>query len=354
MRPHRDGTPARAPNRRNLTDLYVNKVNPQDRPFLTWDAKTDGLALAVYPTGTKSWKLVYRHNGQPRWFTIGKATTIGLADARKLARRLALRVAEGEDPQAERKAERTAGTFTELATQYVEQYASKRNRSWKQADALVRKYLLPALGKLRAADIERSDIKRVFVALSERPVLANQVLAAAGAMFEWAMREEVGGVKLNPARGIERNATRARERVLSESEVALFWPELTPALKLILLSGQRPGECAHMRAAHLVDGWWEMPGQPVPELGWPGTKNGQDHRVWLSEPARALVEQHLADDKARLDADMRTVVAKLAVERATPHDLRRTSLTMITRLGFGRDARDRIANHRERRCDRCL
>ena len=33
-------------------------------------------------------------------------------------------------------------------------------------------------------------------------------------------------------------------------------------------------------------------------------------------------------------------------ERATPHDLRRTCLTWITRLGFGRDAMDRAANHR--------
>ena len=33
-------------------------------------------------------------------------------------------------------------------------------------------------------------------------------------------------------------------------------------------------------------------------------------------------------------------------ERATPHALRRTCLTWITRLGFGRDAMDRVANHR--------
>jgi integrase len=30
----------------------------------------------------------------------------------------------------------------------------------------------------------------------------------------------------------------------------------------------------------------------------------------------------------------------------TPHDLRRTCLTKITKLGFGRDAMDRIANHK--------
>ena len=43
---------------------------------------------------------------------------------------------------------------------------------------------------------------------------------------------------------------------------------------------------------------------------------------------------------------MRKVVAELGIERATPHDLRRTCLTWITRLGFGRDAMDRVANHR--------
>ena len=43
---------------------------------------------------------------------------------------------------------------------------------------------------------------------------------------------------------------------------------------------------------------------------------------------------------------MRKLVAELRIERATPHDLRRTCLTWITRLGFGRDAMDRIANHK--------
>src|SRR5262245_41664109 len=34
-------------------------------------------------------------------------------------------------------------------------------------------------------------------------------------------------------------------------------------------------------------------------------------------------------------------------ERATPHDLRRTHGTRVTELGFGRDAMNRIQNHRE-------
>ena len=44
---------------------------------------------------------------------------------------------------------------------------------------------------------------------------------------------------------------------------------------------------------------------------------------------------------------MRDICVKLGIERATPHDLRRTHGSTITALGFGRDAMNRIQNHRE-------
>jgi integrase len=44
---------------------------------------------------------------------------------------------------------------------------------------------------------------------------------------------------------------------------------------------------------------------------------------------------------------MRTICRKLQIERATPHDLRRTHGTTIAALGFGRDAMNRVQNHKE-------
>jgi integrase len=45
---------------------------------------------------------------------------------------------------------------------------------------------------------------------------------------------------------------------------------------------------------------------------------------------------------------MRAICAKLGVnEKVTPHDLRRTHGTRITGLGFGRDAMNRVQNHKE-------
>jgi len=132
-----------APNKRKLTELFIRKVRPQPQPFMAWDSYQRGLALRVEPTGYKAWKVVYRHHGRPRWLHLGAADAIGLADARKLAQKIMLEVAEGKDLQAERKAQRKAGTFGELAERYVGEWAKKRNKSWQQADKLVRKYLLP-------------------------------------------------------------------------------------------------------------------------------------------------------------------------------------------------------------------
>ena len=341
-RPRQDGTRARPVNRRKLTDLFVQSRKTISREMI-WDERCPGLALSVRPTGKKAWKVVYRYQRRPRWLHLGDARVIGLADARRLAARVMLDVAEGKDPVAERRAERDSGTFAELAAQYVELYSKKHNKSWKQAEKLVARYLLPKWGKMKASAITRTDVRAAMIRI-EAPIVANQVLASASAIFTWATKQEI--IAVNPCNGVDRNPTSDRERVLSDAEVAMLWPKLNPALKLILLTGQRPGEVAAMKREHIVDGWWQMLGKPQGD--WPGTKNGRDHRVWLSEPALVLIENHLKEKRTGKASGgfMRKTVAELGIERATPHDLRRTCLTSITRLGFGRDAMDRIANHR--------
>jgi integrase len=365
-RPTKHAEPARQPRRRRLTELFVRRLKGGERTYVIWDELARHLALRIQPTGARSWYAVYSRHGRPRWLHLGDAAAIGLADARTMAAEAMLAVARGGDPAADRRAERGAGTFADLAARYVEQHARKVNRSWRQADALVRRHALPRWGKLQASSITRGDVKALMARI-EAPIVANQTLAAVSAIFSWAVKEEIQ--LTNPCKLVGRNATRSRERVLSDSEIPKFWAAsddaglvVGTALKMILLSGQRPGEVAHMRREHIKGGWWELPGEPVPALSWPGTKNGHSHRVWLPEPASALLAELTGDDAATtgfvfsgprgrpvrgLDAAMRAICAELSAERATPHDLRRTHGTTIAALGFGRDAMNRIQNHKE-------
>jgi integrase len=296
---------------------------------------------------------------------IGAFPAIDTAAARIRAGEIMTEVTKDRnvDPQANRKAERSSGTFDDLVTRY-RVHAMAENKSWKQPDALVKRHLLPHWGKLTAASIIRSDVKTMLTRITA-PIVANQTLAAASAIFTWAIGEEFGGVKINPCIGVKRNKTTARERVLSDTEIPKFWTAFDEAgllhsrcLQMILLTGQRPGEVAHMRTEHIVDGWWTLPGDPVPALGWPGTKNGATHLVWLPKPAQTILTE--IDNPgmvfavsrrglaiSNLDGAMRDICKTLDVERATPHDLRRTDGTRITSLGFGRDAMNRIQNHKD-------
>ena len=368
-RPRKDGSPSRLPNKRSLTELFVRKVRGEASAFNIWDAREPGLVLRVQPSGHRVFKAVYSIGGKARWYHIGN---VGLSDARKMAQQVRLDVAHGKDPAAERRAERNAGTFAELADRYVNEHAKRKNKSWEQADYLVRRYLLPRLGKLNANAIMRKDV-RAAVGRIESPTVANQVRAAASAIFSWGIKVEV--VSANPCSGVERNATKSRERILSDAEIPAFWAAfgdvpndgIGRALKAMLTLGQRPGEISHMRHEHIADSWWTLPGAPDPKTGWQGTKNGQTHRVWLPEAVQAIMKlddgvQKIALAGATgfvfagarggpagdLGLAMRDICKRLGIEdKVTPHDLRRTHGSTITRLGFGRDAMNRIQNHRE-------
>jgi integrase len=362
MLAHIKRRPKRPAQKRRLTELFIRNAKPRDAAYLVWDTHQRGLALRVQPTGAKSWVTVYSRQGRSRWLYLGKADAIGLSDARMLAAKAMLAVAQGQDPAAERKAKRGAGTFADLHQRYLDGYAKRHNKSWQQADALIRRFAIPKWGKLQASSITRGDIKAMMTRIVA-PVLANNTLAAVSAIYSWGIKEEI--VTANPCKLVARNPTRSRERVLSDSELVKFWSALdgidsirAAALRMILLTGQRPGEVANMRREHIKDGWWEMPGALIPGV-WPGTKNKENHHIWLPQPVQDLLAT-MSDGNgstgfifvsahggpiSKLDASMRDVCAKLGIERATPHDLRRTFGTTITKLKLGRPAMNRILNH---------
>lgn len=233
--------PKKPARKLRLSELSVRKAKPRASAYALWDTKESGLALRVQPSGSKSWYFVYSRHGRPRWLRLGDAGAMGLSDVRTRATEERLAIARGKDPAAEKRAERGAGTFADLAERYVEQHAKKNNKSWKQADALIRKHALPRWGKLQAATITRGDVKTMMRNI-DAPIVANQTLAAVSAIFSWALREEI--LPANPCKLVARNATTSRERVLSASEIPTVWTAFDDAglivgtaLKLVLLLG---------------------------------------------------------------------------------------------------------------------
>ena len=115
-----------------------------------------------------------------------------------------------------------------------------------------------------------------------------------------------------------------------------------------------------MRREHIIDGWWQLPGEPVPALGWPGTKNGESHRIWLPKagtgPARRAgrrAHRLRVRRAARSSGPWARRRDAGGLQASSASSGRRRTICAehgctITALGFGREAMNRIQNHQAR------
>jgi integrase len=362
--------------RDELTDVMIAGLRPPERGRSQFcDTVLPRLRLLVYPAGRKVFYFVYSAKHRKRWHRIGQYGLISLKKARIKGREIACELDQGRDPADARAAERKVETFAEVHARFLEQKAKLKNKSWRQAEYLIRANVLPLWGKWKITDVAVKDALTLHSDISKnRPQTANQVLLAASAVFKFAKKQQI--VQTNPCDAVEYNPRGERKRVLSDSELPLFSTAFddhglvaATALKVILLTGQRGGEVRRMRWEHVSqDGcWWELPGNELPQLGWPGTKNKRDHHVYLTKIVRDLIADLVvgepptsgfvfATDTGRavseLDEPMRAINAKLEIaDPVTPHDLRRTWATRAGEAGV--DERDiaRVLNHRAARAD---
>ncbi len=398
-RPRKDGKAPRKTRHVHLTDAFLRSMKTPDSRVIYYDKKLQGFCLQVEASGHRSWKLHYRFGGRPRWYHVADVRALTSAkQARAIVGELNARMVLDRtlDLHAARVALRDAGTFKEHLARYLAHYLGAHPKSYKHTKWTLESRYLPAWGNLKSQAITRADVKRLFAKhTTASPTSANQALAHLGGFFSWAIHEEViTGV--NPTRGIKRNKTTNRDRVLDDKEVALVWQALDDvdplqarAIKILLLTGQRLNEVTHMRREHLrkvtvklpeatrrrvghgtppqVEGWMGcLPGEvsknwdPEHKRGdWPGTKNARSHEIWVPKavmeiigigpkPGGVFASKLKGHTLGKIvEKTMRKIIKKLEIERATPHDLRRTHGTAICALGFPRDQMNRVQNHAE-------
>jgi integrase len=199
----------------------------------------------------------YRALGRQRFFTIGPHGSPWTPEkARKEAKRLLGLVAGGKDPAHERTlaALQATETLRKIADQYLKQAKQKlRPRTYYE----IERYLLStwkALHSTPVVHIRRRHIaaRTAEIATGHGIVAAARARAALSAMFNWAIREGLD-IAANPVLGTNRPAgPRARDRVLTDSELAEIWAALGDddygrIVKLLALTGQRRNEVGGMR-----------------------------------------------------------------------------------------------------------
>ena len=354
-----------------LTDLKVKKLVPRDKRYEVLDGK--GLSIRVMPTGSKSWVFRYMIDGRARRMTLGAYPTLSLSEVRELHAKAMQDIERGIDPsikQMEAKAERkTAPTFTDLIKE-LWSMELKHQKSGVERKRLLEKDIVPDWGKRKVVDIKRRDIVLLLDRVRERaPITANRLHGALSRLFNFAA--ERGIIEDSPCTRIKKPPEKGRSRVLTDSEIKLLWKALDIdnteidiyrisklALKMVLLTGQRPGEVCGM-AWNEIDNedFWNIPAERM--------KGKEPNRVPLTNMALNVIEQarlysgeksfvfassHKSDSPVSTQALAKAILRHREEmgfkERFTPHDLRRTLRTRLAELGIDDVVAERVLGHK--------
>jgi len=349
-----------------FTDTKIRSLRAGEKKFYLREA--NGFTIRVLPSGTKTWLFVYTMDGKRKEMNLGHYPSVSLEKARRRYRAAFSLYEQGKDPVAigrEEQEERLkAPLVDDLVREYIEKHAKRFKRSWAKDEAILNRDVIPSWGKLKAADINKRHVILLLEKILERgsPGMANNCFQIVRKMFNFAIERDI--LPHSPCAGLKLPAIKTpRDRVLSEEEIKNLWENLNKenvaiadetkrAIKLILVTAQRPGEVIGMHADEIDGKWWTIPAARA--------KNGKMHRVFLTDLALELIgytsnkeyifpsphkrKKQPMGSNAMLNG-IRRNIEELQTEYFTPHDLRRTAATNLAKMGAMDEVIDAILNH---------
>lgn len=325
----------------HLTDVVVQRLKSIG---IYHDTTTPAFGIRV-GKNRKAW-VITRGKDRQR-ITIGQYPSMGLADARKEAKKLLTQ--EATDTKSP--------TFAEAYDRYKEALTSRKPRTQAEYKRLIDKYFVPELGKRRLADLTY-DLVVGCVKEASRSEAAH-ALVVCRAFLRWCVKPPRRYIPHSPLEGVEIKHNKPRKRVLKPDELEIVWGAARAVgypygtiVQLLIATGQRRGEIANLRWP-----WINEKEQTITLPEWL-TKNHKEHVF----PYNGVVSAILATIPRRNSTDL-LFPSKVSDDRPLSgwskykrelndglpawriHDLRRTYRTTHAQLGTPREIGERLINH---------
>ncbi len=325
----------------NFTKNAIEQLpipNTKGRIFYS-DTRQPGLQLMVTNKGAKSFKVTRKHQGRLIRVTLGRYPDMTIELARKKACEVLATIANGVNPNEEKRKIRDEITFGEMVHDYIHKYGKQHTKSWEDTERTLKR-LAGSLYPRRASSITNRELLALHIKIGQNcgEYQANRVIEKIRSVFNKMM--EWGWEGKNPVRGIKKYDERARDRFLLPDEMPRFMQALMAdeneiARDYILMSlftGARRTNVLSMR--------WEQIDFHNSIWRIPKTKNGDSQMVVLVLPALELLKKrfdesdkqnpwvfpgsgkkgHFSDPKKT----WRRILKRAELTNLRIHDLRRT------------------------------
>lgn len=346
-----------------LTKNSIDTLPTLQTDVVYWDAGCPGFGVKVTPKGRKVFVVLYRTGGagsRLRKFTIGPYGRVTLHQARVAAQQVFAAKLEGRDLAGEkREAKRRIVTdqVVDLLETFITQHVSQ-NRSAGEISRLLRREMGKPWAGRSVHEITKRDVVEVVTAIERRgaPVAANKALKAIKTFLRWCVGRAV--LDQSPAEGVPLPVKEvSRDRVLNDDELVQvilaarkMGGPYGGIVELLALTGQRREEVSRLS-------WDEIDfAQRIWTLPKIRTKNAKVHVVHLSEQSISVLKRRRrlgqyvfsllgakpfpAFSRAKRQLDQLSGVTEWRV-----HDLRRTCVSGMARLGIPPHIADKILNH---------
>ena len=348
-----------------ITKRLVDAAEPRSAEYFVWDSEIPGFGLRVLPSGRKGYVVQYRAGRRSRRISLGPSTVLTCEQARNRAISIVAAARNGADPAAERDAGRKASTVKELAERFDKEHIAIRVKAStaKEYRGTLKRFILPALGRLAVPEITRADVAKFHHDLRHIPYQANRCLEVVSKMFVlaemWGLRPDGS----NPRKHIRKYPEEKRERFLSAAELRRIGEVLREmeserielqsailAARLLILTGCRLGEIMTLkwdyvdfeeRVLRLPD---SKTGKKVVHLGAPAVEYLQgaqriDGNPWVI--TGTLPGKPLSD----LQPFWQRVRARAGVKDVRIHDLRHTFASTAVASGQGLPMIGKLLGH---------
>lgn len=374
-----------------FTDTMVRKLKPEAGKYIR--SEGNGFTIRVMPSGVKTWLYIYIFHGKRREMNLGGYPEVSLETAREKFKTARKMVKNDIDPMAQKgvteEMHKHELTFDELAREYI---ANNVEGQLVESSVYGIKRILLTTGKQgtiddfktwrsrKVASITTEEAAKLVKDVSARSAAAaRNLIRAARPMFSYALARDMvkanpfilGSVKSFLSKPVQvRLVPGVRSRTFSEDEIRHFWKELSKAtggiearnaLRLILLTGQRPGEVVGLHSDEIEGNWWTLPKERTKARY---DKNRMDHRVFLVPEALALIgdkKGYIFESRVKKrgggESELRPISTNalghlvlvnkyLGLPPWGPHDLRRTCRTYMSDIdGISASAAEAILNH---------
>ncbi|MCD2324461.1 site-specific integrase [Sphingomonas sp. IC-56] len=274
-------------------------------------------------------------------------------------------VCSGGDPAQERQDRREAVTVRELSERLDREHISIRVKesTAKEYRRNLKRFILPALGRLRVTEVSRADIAKFHHDLRHIPYQANRNLEIVSKMFSlaemWGLRPDGS----NPRKHIRKYLEEKRERFLSAAELKRLGEVLNEmeaervehasaiaAVRLLIRTGCRLNEIMKLKWEHvdLGDSALRLPDS---KTGAKVLHLGQAAVDFLASLERQPFNPHVIAGTLRgkplsdLQPFWQRVRARAGLKDVRIHDLRQTFASVAVASGHGLPMIGKLLGH---------